>query len=271
MDDLFMSDTNPGGLDINSAVAAIDTSVGAMGPSVADINSAVSAMHSAVPGMDAAVAELDSAVAEMAAAGDLDPLDPRANDALFGDLHTNPGGDGASFDAQPAQDSFGNGTLQSRGFPGENLAADDPFATGDIPPGDGFPNVSGTGEDRSKGDDLLAELDAVGPSDMDLQMDLMGIEGLGMGASALGQTGANATQNNGMGVGESEMDLEGDMNLGGVDIPGGDMGMADIGIDGIDMGGEIEAMWSTIPMDGFFSGMGGDMGDDLHHIKTEED
>ncbi|KAF8604980.1 hypothetical protein BDV93DRAFT_543587 [Ceratobasidium sp. AG-I] len=268
MDDLFMSDTNPGGLDINSAVAAIDNSVGALGPSVADINSAVSAMHSAVPDMDSAVAELDSAVAEMAAAGDLDPLDPRTNDALFGDLHTNPR-DGAGFDVQPAQDAFTNGSLQSRGFAGENLAVDDPFVTGDIPPGDGFPSVSGTGEDGSKGDDLLAELDAAGPSDMDLQMDLMGIEGLGMGASAMGQTGVS-DQDNGMGLGEGGMDLEGGMNLGGVDIPGGDMGMNDVGIEGIGMDGEIEAMWSNIPMDNFFSGMDGDMGVDLH-IKTEED
>lgn len=250
MEDLFMSDTNPGELDIDSAVAGIDTSVGGMGPSVADINSAVSA----IPGMESAVAELDSAVAEMAAAGDLDPT----NDALFGDLHTNPGEDGTGFGAQQAQDSFTN----ARGFTGENLSAGDPFATGDIPPGDGFPGVSGTDEGRPKGD-LLAGLDAGGPSDMDLEMDLMGE--LGIGASAMGHSGVNDTQH------EGGMNLEGGMDLGGVDISGGDMGMNGVGIDGIDMGGDdIEAIWSIgSSLDGFFSGMDGGIGD--LHIKTEQE
>ncbi|KAG8741553.1 hypothetical protein FRC10_002730 [Ceratobasidium sp. 414] len=236
MDDLFMDGTNPTGLDINSAVTAIDTSVAGIGPSVADIDEAVSAIHSAVPGMDSAVAELDSAVAEMAAAGELD-----SSDALFGDLHThaNPGDDGL----QPTQ-------LGGR-FPGEG----DPFATADMPPGDGFQSVSGTEEDRAK-EDLLANLDAGEPDGMDLGMNMDLIE---MGGLDIDHAGGDAT-----GEGEiSGIHIEGgNMDFGDVDITTGDMGMGDVGIGGMDIGGDdIEAMWSS--MGTFFGNM------DSIDIKTE--
>jgi hypothetical protein len=270
MEELFMANTNPGevDLDITSAVAVIDTANG-MGHSVADIDSAVSAMHSAVPDMTSAVAELDSAVAEIAAAGDLDSLDPHTDDPLFADLHANANGDNPRFGTQSAQDSFANDGLQARGFPGESLPANgDPFAAGNIPAND-FPNVSGTGEDDKS--DLLADLDATGANDMDLQMnmDLMEIGGLGIAANEMGHTGENGPQDGETNLGEGGIGIDGNINLGDVDISGGDININDVGME---MGDEIEAMWSTIgnPLDGFFGGMDSGIGDGIQ-IKTEED
>ncbi|KAG9128222.1 hypothetical protein FRC07_002511 [Ceratobasidium sp. 392] len=244
MDDLFMNGTNPTGvdLDINSAVAAIDTSVGGIGPSIDD---AVSAIHSAVPDMDSAVAELDSAVAEMAAAGEL-----ASSDALFGDLHTH---------ANAGDDGLQSAQLGER-FPGEA----DPFVTGEIPPADGFQRVSGTEEDQAK-EDLLANLDAGESNGIDLgmNMDLMEMGGLDIGAGEIGHGGGNAPEGEISGI-----DIEGgNMGLGDVDIAGGDMSMHDVGIGEMGMGGdEIVAMWSNI--DNFFDNMDTDIGDGIH-IKTE--
>ncbi|QRV76151.1 hypothetical protein RhiJN_04166 [Ceratobasidium sp. AG-Ba] len=183
MGDLFMDGTNPTGvdLDINSAVAAIDTSVGGMDPvsaihsAVPDIHSAVPDIHSAVPDMDSAVAELDSAVAEMAAAAE--------SDALFGDLP----GDG-----------------------GEQFPGDGP---------DPFGSVSGTGEDQAKAQDLLANLDAGESSGMDLEMnmDLMGMSGLGIGAGGTG-TGDEGDMS-GINIDDANMGL-GDMGMGDGGIDG---------------------------------------------------
>lgn len=259
MDELFLSEANPGGVDLD-----IDSAVAVMDPSVADIDSAVSAMHSAVPDMNSAVAELDSAVAEMAAAGELNPLDPHSDDPLFADLHahTNPNNDNTAFGTQSAPDSFNTDGLQAGGFPGESLPTDDPFATGNIPAGE-FSSVSGTGEEN-KGD-LLADLDAAGSSGMDLEMNMGLIEmgGLGIAANEMGHTGDNAGPEGETSLGEGGI---GDINLGDVDLPGGGLNMDDVGMD---MGGDddIQAMWSSIgdPLE-FFSGIGDDI-----QIKTEED
>ncbi|CAE6422298.1 hypothetical protein ACGC1H_001769 [Rhizoctonia solani] len=242
MEELFMADANPSGvdLDIDSAVAAaaIDASVGGMGHGVTDIESAI---HSAVPDMSSAVAELDSAVAEMAAVGD---------ESLFADLHTNPSGDNP--------DSFTGGDLQSRGFP---VPDGDPFTSGNISASD-FPNVSGTGEDSNKGD-LLADLDATGSTGMDLEMDLMEIGGLGIAASEMGHTGENTAQDGQAGLGEDGMGLGGSVDLG---IPDGELNMGDM-----DMGGDIMAMWGNVnSLDGLFGNTGADIGDDIQ-VKTEED
>lgn len=264
IEELFMSEGNPGGvdLDIDSAVAGMDPSVSGMGPSVADIDSAVSAMHSAVPDMNSAVAELDSAVAEMAAAGELNSLDPHADDPLFADLHAhaNPNNDNTTFATQSATDSFATDGLQSSGFPGEGLPSDDPFTTGNIPASE-FPSVSGTGEDN-KGD-LLADLDAAGSGGMDLEMnmDLIEMGGLGIAANEMGHTGENAGQGGETSLSEGGM---GNINLGDVDLPGGDLNIDDVGME---MGDEIEAMWSSIGNGlEFFGGIGDDI-----QIKTEED
>ncbi|CAE6429761.1 unnamed protein product [Rhizoctonia solani] len=240
MEELFMADANPNGVDLGmeSAVSVIDTSVSGIGHSVADIDSAVSAIHSAVPDMNSAVAELDSAVANLAAAGD---------ESLFADLHADPSGDNP--------ESFTGDGLQSRGFPGG-----DPFTTGNIPVGE-FPNVSGTGED-SKGD-LLADLDAAGSSGMDLEMnmDLMEMGGLGIATNEMGHTGESTAQDGQHGLGEAGMGLDGNV---GLDLPGGDLNIGDM-----DMGNDdIVAMWSN--MDGLFGNMGTDIGDEIQ-IKTEED
>ncbi|CAE7179477.1 unnamed protein product [Rhizoctonia solani] len=247
MEELFMADPNPSGvdLDIDSAVAAaaIDASVSGIGHGVADIDSAVSAMHSAVPDMSSAVAELDSAVAEMAAAGD---------ESLFVDLHTNPNGNNS--------EPFAGGDLQSRGFP---VPDDDPFASGNIPAPD-FPNVSGTGEDSNKGD-LLADLDATGPDGMDLEMnmDLMEMGGLGIAASEMGHTAEDTAQGGQAGLGEDGMGLDGSVDLG---IPDGELNIGDM-----DMGGDIMAMWGNVnSLDGFFGNTETEIGDGIH-IKTEED
>ncbi|CAE6421811.1 unnamed protein product [Rhizoctonia solani] len=239
MEELFMADANPNGVDlgIEAAVSVIDTSVSGIGHGVTDIDSAVSAIHSAVPDMSSAVAELDSAVADLAAAGD---------ESLFADLHADPSGNNS--------ESFAGdgGGLQSRGFPGG-----DPFTTGNIPAGE-FPNVSGTGED-TKGD-LLADLDATGASGMDLEMnmDLMEMGGLGIAATEMGHTGENTVQDDQDGLGG----LDGNVDL---DLGGGDLGIGDM-----DMGDDddIVAMWSN--MDGLFGSMGADIGDGIQ-VKTEED
>ncbi|KAF8708351.1 hypothetical protein RHS03_04174, partial [Rhizoctonia solani] len=240
MEELFMADANPSGVDlgIESAVSVIDSSVNGIGHGVTDIDTAVSAIHSAVPDMNSAVAELDSAVADLAAAGD---------ESLFADLHANPSGDNP--------EPFASDGLQSRGFPGG-----DPFTTGNIP-ADEFPSVSGTVED-SKGD-LLAGLDGAGSGDMDLEMnmDLMEMGGLGIAANEMGHTDENTGQNGQDGLGEAGMGLDESV---GLDIPGADLNIGDM-----DMGNDdIVAMWSN--MDGLFGNMGTDIGDGIQ-IKTEED
>ncbi|CAE6454264.1 unnamed protein product [Rhizoctonia solani] len=238
MDALFMADPNPNGvdLDIDSAVAAaaIDASVSGMGHGVADIDS----MHSAVPDMNSAVAELDSAVAEIAAAG---------GESLFADLHANPNDDNP--------ESFTGDDLQSRGFP---VPDGDPFTSGNIPASD-FPNVSGTGEDNDKGD-LLADLDAAGSNGMDLEMnmDLMEMSGLGIAANEMGHTGENTAQDGQTGLGEGGMGLDGAVDLG---IPS-DM---DMGND------DIVAIWGNLDsLGGLFDSTGAEIGDGIQ-IKTEED
>ncbi|KAH7345140.1 hypothetical protein B0J17DRAFT_29978 [Rhizoctonia solani] len=247
MDALFMADANPNGvdLDIDSAVAAaaIDASVNGMGHGVGDIDSAVSVMHSGVPDMNSAVAELDSAVAEMAAAG---------GESLFADLHANPNGDNP--------EPFTGDDLQSRGFP---VPDGNPFTSGNIPASD-FPNVSGTGEDNDKGD-LLADLDAAGPNGMDLEMniDLMEMGGLGIAANEMGHTGENTAEDGQTGLGEGGMGLDGGVDLG---IPGDGLNIGDM-----DMGGDIVAMWGDIgSLGGLFDGTGTEIGDGIQ-IKTEED
>ncbi|CUA77448.1 hypothetical protein RSOLAG22IIIB_02462 [Rhizoctonia solani] len=245
MEELFMADANPSGvgLDIDSAVAAaaMDASVSAIGHGVADIDSAV--LHSAVPDMNTAVAELDSAVAEMAAVGD---------ESLFADLHANPNGDNP--------ESFAGGDLQSRVFP---VPDGDPFTSGNIP-ADDFPNVSGTGEDSNKGD-LLADLDATGSNGMDLEMnmDLIEMGGLGLATNEMGHTGQSAAQDGQTGLGEDGMGLDGSVDLG---IPDGELNIGDM-----DMGGDIMAMWGNVnSLDGLFGSTGAEIGDDIP-IKTEED
>ncbi|KAG8691267.1 hypothetical protein FRC11_005425 [Ceratobasidium sp. 423] len=242
MEELFMADANPSGVDlgIDPAVGVIDTSVNGIGHGVTDIDTAVSAIHSAVPDMNTAVAELDSAVAEMAA----------ADESLFADLHTNANGDNP--------ESFTGDGLQSRGFPGG-----DPFTSGNIPASD-FPNVSGTGEDNK--DDLLADLNATGSNGMDLEMniDLMEMGGLGIAANEMGHTGEDVAQDGQVGLGEGGMGLDANVDLG---IPDGDLNIDDMGMGNDD----IMAVWSNIdPLGGLFGNAGGDIGDGIQ-IKTEED
>ncbi|CAE6518225.1 unnamed protein product [Rhizoctonia solani] len=239
MEELFMADANPSGVDlgIDSAVGVIDASVSGIG--VADIDTAVSAIHSAVPDMNTAVAELDSAVAEMAA----------ADESLFANLHTNTNGDNP--------ESFTSDGLQSRGFP---VPDGDPFTSGNIPESD-FPNVSGTGE-GSKGD-LLADLDATGSNGMDLEMNmgLMEMGGLGIAANEMGHTGEHTAQD---GLDEGGMGLDGNVDLG---IPDADLNIDDMGMGNDD----IMAVWSNIDsLGGLFDNTGGEIGDGIQ-IKTEGD
>ncbi|KAJ1311590.1 hypothetical protein OPQ81_010069 [Rhizoctonia solani] len=245
MEELFMADANPNGveLDIDSAVAAIDTSVNGMGHGVPDIDTAVSAMHSAVPDMNTAVAELDSAVAEMTA----------ADDSLFADLHANPSGDNP--------EPFTNDGLQSRGFPD---ASGDPFTSGNMPAGD-FPNVSGTGE-NNKGD-LLADLDAAAGSngiDLEMNMDLIEMGDLGIAANEMGHTNENPAQGGETGLGEGGMGLDGNVDLG---IPDSGLSIDDMGMGGDD----IVAMWDNISsLDGLFGNAGAEIADETQ-IKIEQD
>ncbi|KAB5594290.1 hypothetical protein CTheo_2220 [Ceratobasidium theobromae] len=261
MEELFMSNANTSGvdIDIDSAVAGIDASVSGMD----HIDSSVSNMHSAVPDMNSAVAELDSAVAEMASVGDLNSLGPHTDDPLFADLHANTTGDNSGFGTQPGSGSFANDGLQDRGFSGESIPPGDPFTAENIPAGD-FANVSGTGED-SKGD-LLADLDAGGSNDMDLQMnmDLIEIGELGIAANEMGQAGENVGQDSEGNLGEGGIGIDGNIGLGDVDISGGDINMNDVEMMG---GDDIVAMWSN-PL--FFDSMDTGIGDGIQ-IKTEQD